>query len=181
VEFTGQIKGISNDFIAGKTLITFSVNERGRVISGYDKIKDCEKLSVTVKKYRQKRSLNANNYAWKLMSEIAEVLRTSKEEVYEEMLRRYGTNATDDEGNLITISVPSKVDIKNADIHCAFMGKGYVGDKEFNHYRVIKGSSMYDTLEMSKFIDGIVSEAQELGIETLTPSELQMMKERWGV
>ena len=132
-------------------------------------------------KHCKKRSLDANNYAWKLMSEIAEVLRTSKEAVYELMLIRYGTNATDADGNLITISVPAKVDIRNADIHCAFMGKGFVGDKEFNHYRLIKGSSMYDTKEMSRFIDGVVGEAKDLEIDTVTPQELKQIKERWGV
>lgn len=43
-----------------------------------------------VKEYKEKRSLNANNYAWKLMTEIANVLRMSKEEVYIEMLKAYG-------------------------------------------------------------------------------------------
>ena len=161
------------------SLVSFKVNENtGDLFNTFGK---CPKLRITVDRYRGKRSLDANNYAWKLMSEMADILRTSKEAVYELMLTRYGTNATDDEGNLITISVPSKVDIRNADIHCAFMGKGYVGDKEFNHFRIIKGSSMYDTLEMSRFIDGIVSEAKELEIETATPDELRQMKERWGV
>ena len=34
---------------------------------------------------------------------------------------------------------------------------------------------------LSVFIDGIVSECKELGIETLPPAELQRMKEMWGV
>jgi hypothetical protein len=180
MEFTGTVKEITNDYLTGELHITFSINEKN-ILPEYEKIKNCEKLRIEVKKYREKRSLDANAYAWVVMSKMAETLRTSKEEVYELMLQRYGTNAVDDEGNLITISVPSKVDIHNADIHCAFMGKGYVGEKEFNHYRLIKGSSMYDTLEMSKFIDGIVSEAKELDIETATPEELRIMKERWGV
>lgn len=181
MNFTGQIKNISNDYITGELNITFSVNEKAKALTQLEKIKDCEKLTITAKKHRNKRSLNANNYAWKLMSDMAEILRTSKEELYEIMLVRYGTNATDEEGNLITISVPSNVDIKNADIHCAFMGKGYVGDKEFNHYRLIKGSSMYNTLEMSKFIDGVVSEAEKLEIDVVSPEEIRQMKERWGV
>lgn len=181
MNFTGQIKNISNDYITGELNITFSVNEKARVLTQLEEIKDCEKLDITAKKYRKKRSLNANNYAWKLMSEIAEVWSASKEEIYEIMLVRYGTNAMDEEGNLITISVPSSVNIKNADIHCAFMGKGYVGDKEFNHYRLIKGSSMYNTLEMSKFIDGVVSEAEKLEIDVVSPEEIRQLKERWGI
>lgn len=34
---------------------------------------------------------------------------------------------------------------------------------------------------MSKLIDGTVSEAKDLGIETLTPNQIREMKERWGV
>ena len=46
---------------------------------------------------------------------------------------------------------------------------------------MIKGSSEFDTSEMSYFIDQIVEEAQELGIETATPDELERMKQEWGV
>lgn len=176
MEFIGTIAAVRP--LQKGTFISLDTDQT--VFDECEKLKD-KKLKVELKIYREKRSLDANAYAWVLMSKMAEVLRTSKEEVYELMLQRYGTNAIDDDGNLITISVPAKVDIRNADIHCAFMGKGYVGDKEFNHYRVIKGSSMYDTLEMSKFIDGIVSDAQDLEIETATPDEIRMMKERWGV
>ena len=45
---------------------------------------------------------------------------------------------------------------------------------------MIKGSSEYNTAEMSRFIDRIVEEAQELGIETATPDELERMKQEWG-
>jgi hypothetical protein len=33
---------------------------------------------------------------------------------------------------------------------------------------------------MSIFIDGVVSEAKELGIQTETPNQLAEMKSRWG-
>lgn len=45
---------------------------------------------------------------------------------------------------------------------------------------MIKGSSEYDTAEMAHFIDSIVEEAKELGIETSTPDELERMKQEWG-
>lgn len=34
---------------------------------------------------------------------------------------------------------------------------------------------------MSVLIDGTVADAKELGIDTITPAELQEMKERWGI
>ena len=36
-----------------------------------------------------------------------------------------------------------------------------------------------NTKEMSKLIDGIVEEAKTLDIETMTPNELQILKEEW--
>ena len=41
------------------------------------------------------------------------------------------------------------------------------------------GSSAYDTAEMSRLIDSLVSEAKSLGIETLTPNELERLKTAW--
>ena len=52
--------------------------------------------------------------------------------------------------------------------------------KVFRVNLVMRGSHTYDTDEMSKLIDGTVSEAKDLGIETLTPNQIREMKERWG-
>ena len=46
---------------------------------------------------------------------------------------------------------------------------------------MIKGSSDYDTAEMSQFIDGIISECKDQGIQTMTPNEIEEMKQKWGV
>ena len=43
-----------------------------------------------IKEHKEKRSLNANNYAWKLITEIGDEKRRSKEEIYLEMLKSYG-------------------------------------------------------------------------------------------
>ena len=43
-----------------------------------------------IKEYHKKRSLNANAYAWALIGKIADVLRNSKDEIYLEMLKKYG-------------------------------------------------------------------------------------------
>ena len=53
--------------------------------------------------------------------------------------------------------------------------------KKFTHYKIFKGSSEYDTREMAILIDGIVSEAKEMGIETLPPDEVEKIKSMWGV
>ena len=131
---------------------------------------DREKL-FEIKPYRQKRSLNANAYAWVLINEMANRLRTSKDEVYQEMLKRYGQSKV--------ISVLSEIDISRFVKYYEEIGKGHVEGKEFTHYRCFIGSSEYDSREMAILIDGIVSEAQELGIDTLPTTAVERMKALW--
>lgn len=47
-------------------------------------------FDITVKQHREKRSLDANAYAWVLITAIADELRASKDEIYFEMLKKYG-------------------------------------------------------------------------------------------
>jgi hypothetical protein len=44
---------------------------------------------------------------------------------------------------------------------------------------VYKETHTLDTKEMARLIDGVVSEAQALGIETRTPDEIAQMKSLW--
>lgn len=124
-----------------------------------------------IKEHKQKRSLNANAYAWLLIGKIADVTRASKEEVYLEMLKRYGQSEV--------VSVISSVDIKGYFKYYSVFGYAKLQGKEFTHYKVYKGSSEFDSKEMAILIDGIISEAKELDIETLPPNEINRIKEMW--
>ena len=126
-----------------------------------------------IKEHKEKRSLNANAYAWSLIGKIAEIIRTSKEETYLLMLRRYGQSEI--------VSVLSSIDVNGYFKYFEDIGQTQVKGKDVTHYRIYKGSSEYDTREMAVLIDGIVSEAKELGIETLPPAEVERLKEAWGI
>lgn len=125
-----------------------------------------------IKEHREKRSLNANAYAWCLLGKIADVLRADKEEVYLTMLKRYGQSEL--------VSVLSNINVGGYFKYYEVAGTSMLNGKEFTHYKVFKGSSEYDTREMSILIDGIVSEAKQLDIETLPPHEIQRLKDLWG-
>ena len=131
---------------------------------------DREKL-FEVKQHREKRSLTANAYAWVLMGKIADVVRASKEEVYLEMLKKYGQRTV--------VSVRSDIDVSGYFKYYEDFATGYVGDTEFTHYHIFKGSSEYDSREMAVLIDGIISEARELEIEVLPPHEVERLKDNW--
>jgi hypothetical protein len=134
-----------------------------------------EKLySVSMKEYRQKRSLNANAYAWVLMDKIAQVLRTDKDEVYLEMLSRYGVFTH-------LIVKPSVVEkVKQEWRTVKELGEVTVNGQTGIQLQCYFGSSIYDTKEMARLIDGIVSEAKDLEIETMTPPEIERLKDGWN-
>ena len=169
---TGKIVGANIDYRTGKPTISFEVNEKNDFKLMVDDLKECEKLSIEVKPYRKRRSLNANAYAWKLIGEIADAVRAGKDEVYLKCLKRYGQSEL--------ISVLSHVPISNYVKYYEEAGESKLNGKDFTHYRVFKGSSEFDTREMSIFIDGVVSEAKVLGIQTETPEEIARLKSMWG-
>lgn len=125
-----------------------------------------------IERKKKKRSTDANALCWKLCTEIANVLRTDKDSVYLEMLKRYGQSDI--------VSVVSSVNVKGYFKYYDEFGRGTVNGKEFTHYKVYKGSSEYDTREMSILLDGILDEAKALDIEVIGEREKSLLLTEWG-
>ena len=136
-----------------------------------------EPLEVSIKKYRKKRSLDANSYFWLLVGKIADIMKTNKDDLYIEMLKRYGQR----EAQLISV-VANAVGIiyRATNNHCTEIGESKLNGKTFKHLAILIGSSEYDTKDMSTLVDGVVSESKELGIETMTPVELKRMMDMYS-
>ena len=128
-----------------------------------DKILDAE-----IKPHREKRSLTANAYAWSLMSKIGKAVTPPipNEEVYEIMLRRYAP--------MTIVNALTSVNLADYVPHAELYSEG----ERMSEWRVYKGSSEYDSKEMSVFIEGVKSDAEALGIETLPPEELEALYEQ---
>lgn len=172
--FTGCLNGITRDWKTGQFLISFTVNEP-YVLNEVEKIQDCQKLQIEAKKFRNKRSLDANAYAWVLMQKIAEAVNSDKWSVYLQCLQRYSRAFSH------VIVKPEAVDrMKELYRTCIDLGEITVNGRTGHQLQVYYGSSEFDTKEMSVFIDGIVSECKQLGIETLPPHELERMMGEWG-
>ena len=124
-----------------------------------------------IEQKRKKRSNDANALCWKLCTEIANVLRADKDSIYLDMLKKYGQSDI--------VSVVSSVNVKPYFKYYDVFGKGTVNDKEFTHYKVYKGSSEYDTREMSILIDGIIDEAKALDIEVISEREKSLLLMEW--
>lgn len=138
-----------------------------------EKIADKD-LRLRAVRWTEKRSLNANNYAWELMSHIAYKLRTTKEDVYEMALADAGVTDSID-GQAITIMLKKDIPISKLEGHWQAVDS----DFEYVTYVKLKGSSEYNTEEMSNLIDYIVGIAKDLGIDTATPDEIERYKALW--
>ena len=137
-----------------------------------------KQLSVEIKQYRQRRSLDANSYMWILCQKIAESIGQTPENVYREFIRRVGQFEF----------LPIKNEAVDRFIEAwSSKGIGWFAEKAWDSkiegYTTVKayyGSSVYDTKEMSILIDEIVTQCKEMGIETMTPAEIAALKEAWG-
>lgn len=174
MESKGKVISIARDMDGGVLLTTSLNGANWHELESLDKNTD---YRIKIEKWRNKRSLDANNYCWLLCSKIAAEIRSSKEEVYEQMLKSYG--CVDEEFPPITVI--STADMSRIEGHWLKIRETEQNGKMFSVYLRIKGSSEYDTKQMSTLIDGVVSEAKDLGIETLPPHELERMKEQWNV
>lgn len=124
-------------------------------------------------KIKKKRSLDSNSYAWVLITEIANILRSSKDEVYFKMLKRYG------QGGWISIQNKYVENFKRTWKYNESEGVAELNGKKFEHFRFWIGSSQYSTKEMSIFLDGIISECKEMGINTMTSMEIEQLNSLW--
>lgn len=136
------------------------------------------KYAVDIREHREKRSRNANNYLWQLLDQMAEALGRTKEDLYLHYVQMVGPykdfTLTEDEAKTFSVAWSK-------------LGTGwpteqvdYTPDGEKVVIRAYYGSSQYNTRQMSRLIDMVVQDAKDIGIETLTPQELERMKEAWG-
>ncbi len=159
----------------GKAEIILSTDQNRIDISKHKEIiAKGKELAVEIKQYRHRRSLDANAYMWVLLAKMAEVLKSSKDELYLIMLERYGVFTH-------IVVKPNMVDkVKREWRTVRELGEVTVNGKTGIQLQCFFGSSTYDTKEMSVLIDGVVQECKELGIETLGDQELSLLKSEWG-
>ena len=149
-----------------KKTFTGTIEEIKQFLFKFDKNTEYD---ITIDKHRNKRSLNANAYSWVLQNEIANRLRLSKEEVHFQMLKDYGQRDY--------VSLLASVNPNDYFDYYEEQGTFKHAGNTFKSYLVFKGTRKYNSKEMSIFIDGLVQEAKNLGIETLEDKEIKEMIE----
>lgn len=150
----------------------------------------------------KKRSLDSNSYFWVLVNKIAIKQRISDIEVHDKFLSENIAYFKNDEGGIdwkVSPVAPNAFGLIKEQVNgnyeyykdsgmCVTLQKEdgkkveYKDGKDVQGrvYWHIKGSRQMDSKDMSRLISSVVFEAEQLGINTLTPSEIAHMNQLWG-
>ena len=154
--------------VEGKQRITFTLDEKRDVSALLDK-----DLRMKAVEWKEKRSLDANGLLWHCLDEIARTIREDKWKVYLMMLRRYG---------VFTYGVFKKNAVEHLKAMyraCEEVSTVNVNGQEGVQMLIYFGSSTYNTKEFSRLLDGVISEMEEMGLETPAQEETERLIREW--
>lgn len=174
MDLTGNLKGISLEFGTRRPCLTLAVNEN---IDGIEELNGKD-LRIRIVKATKPRSLDANAYFHVLCDRLRMKLGVSMAKMKNMLITSYGQIEYLDEGVPIiykTNAPPERI-LELEEAHMKFMKQGEDGAY---WYKVYRGSHTYDSHEMHILLEGTIAEAQEQGIETMTPNEVRRMEEIW--
>lgn len=134
-------------------------------------------VDVTIKEHKNKRSLDANAYAWTLLGKLAEKTVIGKTTIYRHFIREIGDYTT------VCVKYQAVSELVSAwESH----GLGWLTESfpskipGCTNVQLYYGSSTYDTAQMSRLIDMIIQDCKEQGIPTETPEQIAEMISKWG-
>ncbi len=142
-----------------------------------------ERYIAEIKKFRKKRSKNANDYLWELCTQMSKALAqaylyVSKEDIYRKHIKIAG--------RCDYVAVPDRaVDSliegwKDKGIGWFAEVVDFIPGKEIDGCKKVclyYGSSTYDTAEMHRLLGSVIQEATDMGINVLTESERALLYE----
>lgn len=180
MKMRGRLKEIMQDVLNGGFIISFHVQA---VPSGVETLREESDLAISLKKWREHRSLSANAYYWVLVGKLSELTGQPNAVIHNMLLRRYGV-AEIVGGQLLTVMVPDTDEAERETLEkeiyhlkpTSKLKEGKDG-RMFRTYILLKGSSDFDTKEMARLIDGTIDECKEVGIDTLSTEEVRRMME----
>lgn len=178
MDLTGTITKINMNYQNKKPIVELELDTND--FAPIEELSKLEKLTVVIKKYFKKRSLDANAYLWVLADKIAKKTSqdgtvVTKEDVYIDAIKHVGV-------------FQSVIVTEEAYPHFKYLwekqGLGYVIEEERKKDRCIRikcyyGSSSYDSKEMSYVINLLVDLAKSMDIETKSPEELNSLLNSW--
>ena len=111
-----------------------------------------------IQKVTKKRGLDANALSWTLIDRLAAAFHTSRDEIYDLMLERYGV-AT------YVVVKPNEADrILEMFGHGRKLGDITINNKQGTQLQIFIGSSHYNKSEFANYLQGIISECESMGL-----------------
>lgn len=154
----------------GRQRVTIEID--GDFRADFEQLREKD-VDVSIKKYRAKRSLDANGYAWVLIDKIAARMGLTKAEVYRDHIRHIGGVS-----EIVCVRDQAVERLRDG---WQKNGLGWQTEtlpsklEGCTNIVLYYGSSTYDTRQMSALIDSLVDTAKGLGIETMSPEELESL------
>ena len=157
----------------GDILVIATVSKTEPIQDLLDKFEP-NKFELIIEKRKKKRSLDANAALWEMLTKMAAVLRTTKDELYLEMLDRYGVfTHIVVKPNVVERVISEWKTVRE-------LGEVTINGKTGIQLQCFFGSSTYDSKEFSVLLDGVISEAKEIGVPFISSEEKARMLEEWG-
>jgi len=178
--FRCTFSGLRQDFTTGDMEMVFKVHKdsKQKIKKIADDARELD-LTISIEKYAEKRSLDANAYFWTLAGKLAAVLNISMEEIYREYIKGIGDNFE---------IVPIRDDAKERWIKnwsskgigwvCEDLGTGKIPG--YSNIICYYGSSTYDSHQMYRLTEMLIFDCKEQGIDTRTPEEIVRSCNEWA-
>lgn len=173
METKARLTDISQSLIDKKTRFTFETSSE-IAAEELERLKDSD-LRVSVKKYRKKRSLSANNLFWHMVGQISKATGGDKWDIYLSLLRRYGRFT------YLCVSPSAVKAVREQWRECEEWNSLTINGKPAVQLLCYFGSSSYNTAEMARLIDGTMSEMRELGLDLPMTQDIKTALEQWEV
>ena len=174
LDTTGTITDINIDFKTHKAKISLLLDTKQLDI--VEELKNEDKLNIELKKYRKKRSLDSNAYAWVLLGELQSTLNIPKEEIYRDLIKNIGSY------EVLPVKNEAVEKFRQA---WSKNGLGWVTEttksklEGFTNVIAYYGSSTYNTKEMTRLIVMLVEECKQFEIETKPKAEINSLLRSW--
>lgn len=136
-----------------------------------------KKYDLKLTEHKNKRSLNANSYAWSLIDQLSENMNISSIILYKNYV--------------YDLSIYKEITINDDAVDTfikswAMNGIAWLCDKvdkaQIEGYSILHayyGSSVYNTKQMARLIDLIEQDCHSVGIETLEEKKLKQLLDDW--
>ena len=174
---TGTIKDIDIDYKTHKAKISLLLDTKQLDI--VEELKNEDKLNIELKKYRKHRSLDANAYFWKLLTELCELAEIDTVEEYKRRIKELGIfrQFKIEKDNIKTFE--KMWTAQGIAWFCEIADTTYIGNTEFKIINAYYGSSSFNSKQMSRLIDGVAQDCKAYGIETKPQEEIDSLLRSW--